>query len=40
MFARTSPNDPLTQGDRIEDCPLVGLNLASPPLDLSDPPLK
>jgi hypothetical protein len=40
MFAQSSERDPLTQGDVIEDCPLVGLNLAVRPLDLSDPPTK
>lgn len=37
MFARPADGDPLTQGDLIDDCPLVGLNLASSPLDLNDP---
>src|SRR2546430_1258693 len=40
MFARLAASDPLTQGDLIVDCPLVGLNLASFPLDLNDPPTK
>jgi hypothetical protein len=40
MFARLAATDPLTQGDLIADCPLVGLNLASSPLDLNDPPTK
>ena len=40
MFARLSPSDPLTQGDIIDDCPLVALNLGSPPYDLNDPPTK
>ena len=40
MFARSATSDPLTQGDLIEDCPLVGLDLASSPLDLNDPPTK
>ena len=25
MFARSAASDPLTQGDVVEDCPLVGL---------------
>jgi len=40
MFARLSANDPVAQGDLIEDCPLVGLNLTSAPLDLNDPATK
>ena len=40
MFARVSTTDPLTQGDLIEDCPLVSLDLAVSPLDMSDPPTK
>jgi len=40
MFARLPASDPLMQGDLIEDCPLVGLNLASLPLDLNDPATK
>ena len=40
MFARSHAGDPLTQGDVIEDCPLVGLNLAVLPLDLNDPATK
>src|SRR6266478_436425 len=40
MYARLAASDPLTQGDLIEHCPLVGLNLASAPLDLNDPPTK
>lgn len=38
MFARLSASDPLTQGDLIDDCPLVSLDLATLPLDLNDPP--
>ncbi len=40
MFVRSAASDPLTQGDVIEDCPLVGLNLAALPLDLNDPATK
>jgi hypothetical protein len=40
MYTRPASSDPLTQGDLIEDCPLVGLNLASMPVDLNDPPTK
>src|SRR5580704_9627524 len=40
MFARSAASDPLTQGDVIEDCPLVGLNLATLPVDLNDPATK
>ncbi len=40
MFARLSASDPLTQGDVIDDCPLVGLNFATLPLDLNDPPTQ
>jgi|ERR1051325_7928956 hypothetical protein len=40
MFARSAAGDPLTQGDVIEDCPLVGLSLASLPVDLSEPATK
>lgn len=40
MFVRPAANEPLTQGDLIDDCPLVGLNLTSSPLDLNDPPTK
>ena len=40
MFARSAATDPLTQGDVIEDCPLVGLNLAVLPLDFTDPATK
>jgi hypothetical protein len=40
VFAHSAPTDPLTQGDVIEDCPLVGLNLAVLPLNLNDPATK
>ena len=40
MFARSAASDPLTQGDVIEDCPLVGLNVAVLPVDLNDPATK
>jgi hypothetical protein len=40
MFQVPSPTEPLWQGDLIEDCPLVGFNVASMPLDLNDPPTK
>jgi hypothetical protein len=40
MFARSAASDPLTQGDVIEDCPLVGLNLAALPVDSNDPATK
>jgi len=40
MFAHSAASDPLTQGDVIEDCPLVGLNLAAQPLDWNDPATK
>jgi hypothetical protein len=40
VFVRSAAGDPLTQGDLIEDCPLVGLNLAFSPLDLNDPATK
>lgn len=40
MFVRPAANEPLAQGDLIDDCPLVGLNLTSSPLDLNDPPTK
>lgn len=39
MYIVPAPDDPLTQGDLINDCPLVGLNPSSPPLDLEDPPI-
>ena len=38
MFARPTADDPLTQGDLIDDCPLVALNTESSPIDLKDPP--
>ncbi len=40
MFAHSAASDPLTQGDVIEDCPLVGLNLAVLPLDFNEPATK
>lgn len=40
MFVLASPSEPLTQGDLFEDYPLVGLNQASMPLDMNDPPIK
>ena len=40
MFARVMTGDLLTQGDLIDDCPLVGLKLTSTPLDLDHPPTK
>lgn len=40
MLVRPAGNDPLTQGDFIDDCPLVGLDVASVPVDLSDLPTK
>jgi len=40
MFARLAVSDPLSQGDLIEDCPLVGLSLGTLPFDLTDPPMK
>jgi hypothetical protein len=40
MVARSAASDPLTQGDVIEDCPMVGLNVAVLPLDLNDPATK
>src|ERR1700686_564053 len=40
MFACSAAGDPLTQGDVINDCPLVGLNVAIVPLDLNDPATK
>ena len=40
MFARSAASDPLTQGDVIEDCPLVGLNVAVLPVDLNAPATK
>ena len=40
MFAQVAPSDPLTQGDLIDDCPLVSFDLTSSPLDWNDPPTK
>lgn len=40
MFTRLAVDAPLTQGDVIDDCPLVSLDLTSGPLDLNDPPTK
>jgi len=40
MFALSSPGDPLTQGDLFEDCPLIGFDLGTAPLDLNDPPTR
>jgi hypothetical protein len=40
MFARSATGGPLTQGDIVEDCPLVGLNLAALPIDLNNPATK
>ncbi len=40
MFIRSAATTPLTQGDIIEDCPLVGMNLSALPLDLQNPPIK
>lgn len=40
MFVRPAGNDPLTQGDLLDDCPLVGLNVSSSPVDLRDPPMR
>lgn len=37
MFARPDEGDALTQGDVIDDCPLVGLDLSSAAFSLSDP---
>jgi hypothetical protein len=40
LFAHSTAIDPLAQGDIIEDCPLVGLNLAVLPFELNDPATK
>ncbi len=40
MFARVAASDPLSQGDLIGDCPLVGMDTATAPLNLNDPPTK
>lgn len=40
MFAQLAMHEALTQGDLIDDCPLVGLNVASLPLDLNEPATK
>jgi hypothetical protein len=40
MFIVPPPTDALSQGDLIADCPLVGFNVASMPVNLDDPPTK
>lgn len=40
MLTRPAASDPLTQGDIIDDCPLVGLNLGALSFDLNDPATK
>jgi len=40
MFIVSPPTDPLSQGDLISDCPLVGFNVVSMPVNLDDPLTK
>lgn len=40
MFASPDSQAPLTQGDLFEDCPLVGLSVDTPPVDLANTTVK
>ncbi len=40
MFANSALQAPLTQGDLFDDCPLVGLNVDTSPVDLSSTTVK
>jgi hypothetical protein len=40
MFFVPPSDCPMTQGDILDECPLVGLNAAEPPIDLSSIPVK
>ena len=40
MFFVPPSDSPLTQGDILDECPLVGLNVAEPPSDLRNIPVK
>lgn len=40
MFARVGPDVPLTQGDLIDDCPLVSFKVGAIPLNLENPAIK
>ena len=40
MFFVPPADDPLTQGDVLDECPLVGLNATEPPSDLRAIPVK
>jgi hypothetical protein len=40
MFLVPNLDTPLSQGDILDACPLVGLNATEPPIDLSNLPVK
>lgn len=40
MYIQRDGGEPLTQGDLIDDCPLVGLSLAGGFVDLNEPPVQ
>ena len=40
MFFIPPPGSPLTQGDVLDDCPLIGLNAPEPPGDLRNVPVR
>jgi hypothetical protein len=40
MFATPTSPAPLTQGDLFDDCPLVGLNVGTAPVDLTNTTVK
>ncbi len=40
MFATSASQAPLTQGDLFDDCPLVGLNVGTVPVDLTNTTVK
>lgn len=40
MFARVGPDIPLTQGDLVDDCPLVSFNVGAAPPNLHDPAIQ
>jgi hypothetical protein len=40
MFLRVSGGDLLTQGDLFDDCPLVGMDLKTSPINFDDPAIE
>lgn len=40
MYQTSAAQERLTQGDLFDDCPLVGLNVGTPPVDLSNITVK